>query len=243
MASRVSRQRAWRGFRRWWACRVARRGRRLGASRGSVSAIAVGAGAAAASYTAETAGTKNFSWKGLATSTAIGAAAGALTFGAVSAGGAVVSRIASAEATAVASEEVATVAATEATSTAAVAEVETVTGNSARTIADESGQVKSFDSFAKAKAELGTNPGEDIHHIVEQCQCNAARSGFSPQEVNSTDNLIRLPGEVHDQISAYYSSRPPGFSTTVRNSLNGLPWQDQYDFGMDVVRRVLRGPF
>src|SRR5438128_7974916 len=27
---------------------------------------------------------------------------------------------------------------------------------------------------------------------------------------------------VHGQISAYYSSRPRGFSTTVRNTLNGM---------------------
>jgi hypothetical protein len=110
-----------------------------------------------------------------------------------------------------------------------------------QTIADEGGQVQSFDSFGQAKSSLGTNPGEDIHHVVEQCQCNASRSGFTPQQVNSTDNLVRLPRGVHDEISAYYSSRPPGFSTTVRNALNGMSWQEQWNFGIDVVQRASNG--
>lgn len=110
-----------------------------------------------------------------------------------------------------------------------------------RTVADETGQVKPFKSFSKAKAELGTNPGEDIHHVVEQCQCKPTRSGFSTERVNTTDNLVRLDEGVHDQVSAYYSSKPPGFTSTVRDSLNGLPWQDQYDFGIDVVERALKG--
>jgi RHS repeat-associated protein len=46
-----------------------------------VCAIAVGAGAAAASYTASNAGTKRFSWKGLATETAIGGIMGWATHG------------------------------------------------------------------------------------------------------------------------------------------------------------------
>ena len=67
---------------------------------------------------------------------------------------------------------------------------------------------------------------------MEQCQCRASRSGFEVEQINSTDNLIRLPEDVHDQISAYYSSRPFGFDTTVRNSLNGMPFEEQYQFGV-----------
>ncbi|MBW3613905.1 MAG: hypothetical protein KY439_01160 [Actinobacteria bacterium] len=110
-----------------------------------------------------------------------------------------------------------------------------------RTVADEIGEVRSYPSYRKAQADLGTSPTSDIHHIVEQCQCSAARSGFSVSRVNSTDNLIRLTGDVHDRISAFYSSRPPGFSTTVRNTLNGMPFEQQYDFGLDVIRRAMGG--
>lgn len=46
---------------------------------------------------------------------------------------------------------------------------------------------------------------------------------------------------LKDQISAYYSSRPVGFDTTVRNSLNGLPFEEQYQFGIDVIQRALNG--
>jgi hypothetical protein len=56
--------------------------------------------------------------------------------------------------------------------------------------------------------DIGSVEGMDIHHIVEQCQSFATRSGFDVTEINSTDNIIRLPEDIHDQISAYYSSRP-----------------------------------
>lgn len=115
------------------------------------------------------------------------------------------------------------------------------TSGGLRTVADEVGEVRSYPSYRKAQADLGTSPSSDIHHIVEQCQCSTARSGFSVSRVNSTDNLIRLPGDVHDRISAFYSSRPPGFSTTVRNTLNGMPFEQQYDFGLDVIRRAMGG--
>lgn len=81
----------------------------------------------------------------------------------------------------------------------------------------------------------------ELHHVVEQCQSKDYRSGFSGSRINSTDNLMWLPKDVHADVSAYYSSRPRGFDETVRNSMNGMSFEDQYKFGMDVIRRVLGG--
>jgi hypothetical protein len=95
----------------------------------------------------------------------------------------------------------------------------------------------SFSAFKRAHGLAGD--GMQWHHVVEQSQIG--RSGLSASRINSTDNLVKLPEDVHAQISAYYSSRPAGFTTTVRNTLNGLPFEDQYQFGVDIMRRAFAG--
>jgi RHS repeat-associated protein/uncharacterized repeat protein (TIGR02543 family) len=109
-----------------------------------------------------------------------------------------------------------------------------------QTIAAETGTVQAFNSYRQAKAALGTLPGTQIHHVVEQCQVNANRSGFPSSLINSTDNLVRLPNDVHNQISAYYSTSVPG-SGTFRDSLNGLSFEKQYSIGMSVVQQAISG--
>lgn len=109
----------------------------------------------------------------------------------------------------------------------------------ARTIAQEAGVIRAFVSWAAAKNALGSTKANPIHHIVEQCQ--AGRSGFSLTRLNSTDNLTRLTKAQHDVISAYYSSKPLGFPAKVRDTLNGKSFEEQLDFGLEVVDKVLRG--
>lgn len=108
----------------------------------------------------------------------------------------------------------------------------------AKTIAQEAGAVTSFANFAAAKKALGSIDGHDTHHIVEQCQ--AARSGFSKAMINSTDNLIRLPKNIHEQISRHYS-RASGQGGTIRDMLNGKSFQEQLNYGLDIVNQALNG--
>lgn len=108
-----------------------------------------------------------------------------------------------------------------------------------RTIAQEMGIVRIFGKWPAAKKALGSTLENPIHHIVEQCQ--AQRSGFSLTQINSTDNLIRLDKATHDAISAYYSTSVPGTGGVVRDSLNGKSFQEQFNFGMDVINRALNG--
>ena len=99
---------------------------------------------------------------------------------------------------------------------------------------------KGFNSFKDLKAELGS-PGEGNawHHIVEQSQIG--KSGFSSNEVNNINNIISIPhgkGTVHAKISGYYSSKQ--FFTggqTVRQWLTGQSFQEQFDFGMDLLKQ------
>jgi hypothetical protein len=107
-----------------------------------------------------------------------------------------------------------------------------------RTIAEEIGQQKEYRSYSAAKRELGSIEGTELHHIVEQSQIKPERSGLSVERVNSADNLTRIPVEKHREISAFYSSKPPGFDSKVRDSLNGESWDTQYDFGSRALDRV-----
>ena len=99
---------------------------------------------------------------------------------------------------------------------------------------------KGFNSFKDLKTELGS-PGEGNawHHIVEQSQIG--KSGFSSNEVNNINNIISIPhgkGTVHAKISGYYSSKQ--FFTggqTVRQWLTGQSFQEQFDFGMDLLKQ------
>jgi len=101
---------------------------------------------------------------------------------------------------------------------------------------------KGFNSFDDLKKYLGS-PGEDNawHHIVEQSQIG--KSGFSSNEINNVNNIISIPhgkGTVHAKISGYYSSIPAsGFTNglTVRQWLSGQSFQQQFDFGMNVLKQ------
>lgn len=119
-----------------------------------------------------------------------------------------------------------------------------VAGGSAmaiRTIAAETGAAQTFKNWPAAKQALVSTTANPIHHIVEQCQAKSSRSGFSLTQINSTDNLIRLDKATHDAIGRFYSGAAEGGGGRVRDSLNGMTFQEQLDFGMDVVRRALNG--
>lgn len=103
------------------------------------------------------------------------------------------------------------------------------------TVADEQGEVCSYASFEAARKDLGARPGRELHHVVEQGQASPERSGFSIIRINSTDNLVHLPADVHTEVSRHYSSRPRGFEGSVRDNLNGEPWDDQYRYGQKAI--------
>ena len=95
-----------------------------------------------------------------------------------------------------------------------------------------------FNTFSGLKKYLGSaGEGYQWHHIVEQSQID--KSGFNKAYINNTNNIIALTKEVHQKISAYYSSKDPLISEgkTVREWLAGKSFQYQYDFGKKVLER------
>ncbi|NMA65477.1 MAG: hypothetical protein GX957_04445, partial [Clostridiaceae bacterium] len=100
------------------------------------------------------------------------------------------------------------------------------------------GTGKGFDNFNALKKNLGP-AGEDKawHHIVEQSQIK--KSGFSPQQIHNTNNVIAVVSTTHAKISGYYNSIDPRLSDTmrVRDWLAGQSFETQSQFGMDVLKR------
>ena len=95
---------------------------------------------------------------------------------------------------------------------------------------------KGFDTFRQLKNEIGTpGAGNEWHHIVEQCQIG--KSGFSPQMIHNTNNIISISKTTHSAISGYYSSIQPFTNgMIVRNWLAGQSFSAQYEFGLNVIR-------
>ena len=95
---------------------------------------------------------------------------------------------------------------------------------------------KGFDTYNQLKKEIGSpGDGRQWHHIVEQCQIT--KSGFSPQSIQNTNNIISLSKTTHSAISGYYSSIQPFTNgMTVRNWLVGQSFDAQRKFGLNVIK-------
>ena len=105
-------------------------------------------------------------------------------------------------------------------------------------IAATEGAGKGFDNFNALKKNLGSaGEGKAWHHIVEQSQIQ--KSGFSPQQIHNTNNVIAVDSATHAKISGYYNSIDPRLSDSmrVRDWLAGQSFETQYQFGMDVLKR------
>ena len=98
---------------------------------------------------------------------------------------------------------------------------------------------KGFNTFNQLKKEIGSpGSGNQWHHIVEQNQIT--KSGFSPQMIHNTNNIIAVSKTTHQAISGYYSSiQPFTHGKTVRNWLAGQNFSEQYLFGLDVMRMFM----
>ncbi|KJR46899.1 Guanosine polyphosphate pyrophosphohydrolase/synthetase [Desulfosporosinus sp. I2] len=97
---------------------------------------------------------------------------------------------------------------------------------------------KGFNSFNALKKELGSaGEGKAWHHIVEQNQIR--KSGFSPQQIHNTNNVIAVDSATHAKISGYYNSIRPDISGNmrVRDWLAGQSYEYQYEFGIDVLKQ------
>ena len=98
---------------------------------------------------------------------------------------------------------------------------------------------KGFDTYRQLKNEIGSpGAGNEWHHIVEQSQI--AKSGFSPQMIQNTNNIMSISKTTHRAISGYYSSVQPFTNgMIVRNWLAGQSFSAQYEFGINVIKMFM----
>lgn len=95
-----------------------------------------------------------------------------------------------------------------------------------------------FFIITKGKSIRSSNDGMAWHHIVEQNADNIAK--FGAEKIHNTQNLIRLPngkGSIHAKISGYYSSIYQNTGMRVRDYVNTLSYDEQYKFGIEILKR------
>ena len=70
------------------------------------------------------------------------------------------------------------------------------------------------------------------------------RGEFPTELINNPGNVVNITREANQALANYYSSIPAsGFtqSRTVRDWLQSQSFEDQFEFGQDVLQMVLRG--
>ena len=97
-----------------------------------------------------------------------------------------------------------------------------------------------FKSFSALKGFLGAaGKGQAWHHIVEQTPANVKQ--FGAEAVHNTANVVKVAhgkGQLHQKISGFYSSKQPFTKgQTVRQWLSEKSYQEQYDFGMKMLKK------
>jgi hypothetical protein len=109
-----------------------------------------------------------------------------------------------------------------------------------------SGQSESFSSYDQFKKDLSfleyllkrfgsAGEGYDYHHIVEQGGTNA--STFSPVELQSTDNIVRIPTLLHEAINSVYSKTSnENADLTFRERVRSESYAQQREEGIGVMR-------
>lgn len=92
----------------------------------------------------------------------------------------------------------------------------------------------SYSGFKSAMGSAG--PGKQWHHIVEQTPGNVQR--FGPEAIHNTENVIAIDATLHEEISAFYSSKQDvAGGRVVREWLREQTYEQQRAFGLQVLRR------
>ncbi len=111
-------------------------------------------------------------------------------------------------------------------------------------VSNQSEAFSSYDAFYKAlsieeyvlKRFGRAGDGYQYHHIVEQGGVNA--NNFSAQEVQNTDNIVRIPTLLHEAINSEYSAGFKEAAGSLRRRLVTESFATQFDEGITVMRRL-----
>ena len=93
-----------------------------------------------------------------------------------------------------------------------------------------------FTTYYNLKKSIGkAGDGKQWHHIVEQSQIR--KSGIDAKLIHNPNNVIPLTQQQHKKISSYYSTKLNGTNMTVRDYLRGRSFKEQYEYGLNILKR------
>jgi hypothetical protein len=111
--------------------------------------------------------------------------------------------------------------------------------------ANEYEEFSSFNEFKKlnpsqydlAKRFGPAGEGYQYHHIVTQGGENAKK--FPREQLQNTENVIRIPTLLHEQINAeYQDAAPDGSGRTVYEWLQTKTYEFQREYGLKILRKL-----
>jgi hypothetical protein len=103
----------------------------------------------------------------------------------------------------------------------------------------------SYEQFTKseltqdqlAKRFGGAEDGYEYHHIVSQGGENGRK--IPPEQLQNTDNIIRIPTLLHEAVSGeYQKDAPDGSRRTVYEWLQTQPYEVQREYGLQILRKL-----
>jgi hypothetical protein len=103
----------------------------------------------------------------------------------------------------------------------------------------------SYGDFIKGESTLDViskmfgraGDGYQYHHIVTQGGAN--EDNISPEQLQNTDNIIRLPTLLHEAVNAeYLKPAPSDPNVTFYDWLQQQPYEVQYEEGLKILRTL-----
>jgi hypothetical protein len=94
--------------------------------------------------------------------------------------------------------------------------------------------------YQMAKRFGGAGDGYQYHHIVTQGSANA--DNLPAQQLQNTDNIIRLPTLLHEAVNDEYLKRSPDPNMNLYQWLQTQPYDVQRETGLGILRdlRILK---
>jgi hypothetical protein len=85
-----------------------------------------------------------------------------------------------------------------------------------------------------AKRFGGAGDGYQYHHIVTQGGAN--EDNILPEQLQNTDNIIRLPTLLHEAVNAAYLKESPDANMNMYQWLQTQPYEVQREIGLEILR-------
>lgn len=104
-------------------------------------------------------------------------------------------------------------------------------------VSPEDESFSSYDAFKKEDLVKRFGPagdGYEYHHIVEQGQ----ESGIPISDIQSTQNIVRIPKLLHEEINSEYGQLTTDKTQTVRAFLRDKSFEEKWRNGLDAMRRI-----